>query len=103
MTVQNDKLELWGGVECTICRVGDEYTRQLERSDHAVRLGDIDRFAETGMQAIRYPVLWEHIAPEGIDSANWDWPDQRLTRLREVGIVPIVGLVHHGSGPMDTS
>lgn len=103
MTSGNDRLELWGGVECTICRVGDTYTRQLERSAHVGRLDDIDRFAETGMRAIRYPVLWEHIAPDGLESADWSWPDERLARLREVGIEPIVGLVHHGSGPMHTS
>jgi dTDP-4-dehydrorhamnose reductase len=103
MTFGTEKLELWGGVECTICRVGDSYNRQLERSAHAIRLDDIDRFADTGMTAIRYPVLWEQVAPEGPETADWSWPDERLQRLREVGIVPIVGLVHHGSGPTYTS
>ncbi|GHA74924.1 dTDP-4-dehydrorhamnose reductase [Cognatilysobacter bugurensis] len=103
MTFGREKLELWGGVECTICRVGDSYNRQLERSAHAIRLDDIDRFAATGMTTIRYPVLWEQIAPDGPESADWSWPDERLQRLREVGVEPIVGLVHHGSGPMYTS
>ncbi|MBD0362851.1 MAG: sugar nucleotide-binding protein, partial [Coleofasciculus sp. C3-bin4] len=30
------------------------------------------------------------------------WADERLERLRELGIRPIVGLVHHGSGPRHT-
>ncbi|HZX81600.1 MAG TPA: family 1 glycosylhydrolase [Lysobacter sp.] len=103
MTLDDTKLHLWGGLECTICRVGDSYTRQLERTAHATRAGDIARFAELGIQAIRYPVLWEQVAPEGLESADWTWPDERLSQLRDVGIEPIVGLVHHGSGPLHTS
>lgn len=103
MTPDATGLQLWGGLECTICRVGDSYTRQLERSAHTTREGDIDRFAQLGMRAIRYPVLWEQIAPDGPASADWSWPDARLAQLREVGIEPIVGLVHHGSGPLHTS
>ncbi|WP_205123553.1 family 1 glycosylhydrolase [Cognatilysobacter lacus] len=101
--LDNTKLQLWGGLECTICRVGDSYTRQLDRSAHTTRAGDIERFAGLGMQAIRYPVLWEQIAPEGLETADWSWPDARLGELRDAGIEPIVGLVHHGSGPMHTS
>ncbi|MBD2358410.1 sugar nucleotide-binding protein [Tolypothrix sp. FACHB-123] len=96
-------LEVWAGVECTVNRVGDEYFDQLERNGHATRLDDLDLFAELGIQAIRYPVLWERIAPNGLENADWSWADERLERLRELGIRPIVGLVHHGSGPRDTS
>ena len=96
-------LELWGGVECTVNRVGDVYFDQLERSGHTTRTDDLDRFAELGIRALRYPVLWERTAPDGPELADWTWPDERLERLRELGIRPIVGLVHHGSGPPSTS
>jgi dTDP-4-dehydrorhamnose reductase len=96
-------VELWGGVECTVNRVGDHYFSQLERSGHASRFDDLDRVAELGIRALRYPVLWERTAPDGIESADWSWPDERLARLRELGISPIVGLIHHGSGPVHTS
>ncbi|MFN6497186.1 MAG: family 1 glycosylhydrolase [Nostoc sp. DedQUE01] len=96
-------LEVWAGVECTVNRVGEEYFDQLERNGHATRLDDLDLFAELGIHAIRYPVLWERIAPNGLENADWSWADERLERLRELGIRPIVGLVHHGSGPRDTS
>lgn len=96
-------LEVWAGVECTVNRVGEEYFDQLERNGHATRLNDLDLFAELGIHAIRYPVLWERIAPNGLETADWSWADERLGRLRELGIRPIVGLVHHGSGPCDTS
>ncbi|WP_375512969.1 family 1 glycosylhydrolase [uncultured Nostoc sp.] len=96
-------LEVWAGVECTVNRVGEEYLDQLERNGHATRLNDLDLFAELGIKAIRYPVLWERIAPDGLENADWSWADERLGRLRQLGIRPIVGLVHHGSGPRDTS
>lgn len=96
-------LELWGGIECTINRVGDVYLDQLEQSGHYGRLDDIDRFADIGIRRIRYPVLWERTAPSGIASADWQWPDRALAKLRQAGIEPIVGLVHHGSGPPGTS
>lgn len=96
-------LELWGGVECTVNRVGDRYFDQLERSGHACRVEDLDLFASLGIRGIRYPLLWERIAPHGLETANWEWADQRLQRLRDLGIRPIVGLVHHGSGPVHTN
>ncbi|MBW4598098.1 MAG: sugar nucleotide-binding protein [Calothrix sp. FI2-JRJ7] len=96
-------LEMWAGLECTVNRVGEEYFDQLERNGHDVRLSDLDLFAELGIQAIRYPVLWERVAPKGVENADWSWTDERLERLQELGIRPIVGLVHHGSGARYTS
>jgi dTDP-4-dehydrorhamnose reductase len=63
--VLNSKLplEVWAGVECTVNRVREEYFDQLERNGHAMRLDDLDLFAELGIKAIRYPVLWERTAP----------------------------------------
>ena len=80
----------------------DRYHDQLERSGHANRLEDLERFAALGIQAIRYPILWERVAPLGPERADWSWPDERLSYLRALGIRPIVGLLHHGSGPRYT-
>ncbi len=96
-------LEVWAGVECSVNRVGDEFFDQLERGGHARRPGDLDLFAGLGVRALRYPVLWERTAPDGLERADWSWADERLARLRELRIRPIVGLVHHGSGPRQTS
>jgi dTDP-4-dehydrorhamnose reductase len=104
-------LELWGGLEPTINRVGERYLRQLERNGHLARAGDIERFAGLGVRAVRYPVLWEQHAPDGEDrvpagragGVDWGWAEARLGRLRALGVRPIVGLVHHGSGPRHTS
>jgi dTDP-4-dehydrorhamnose reductase len=96
-------IELWGGLECTVNRVEDQYFSQMNRNGHATRTGDLERFASLGIRAIRYPVLWERTAPDGLDKADWSWSDERLDGLRNLGITPIVGLVHHGSGPRHTS
>ena len=95
--------EIWGGLECTVNRVNDSFFSQLDRNGHATRLCDLDRFAALGIRAIRYPVLWERTAPDGLQHADWSWPDARVPALRERGIRPILGLVHHGSGPHGTS
>ena len=100
---QAANVEIWGGVECTCRRVGDAYSNQLVRSGHWERLDDLDRFAALGLRTLRYPVLWEHVAPESLDRPDWQWADERLGHLRRLGIRPIVGLVHHGSGPRYTA
>lgn len=94
-------MELWGGVECTVNRLGDAYHDQVRLTGHQSREDDLDRIADLGIKAIRYPVLWERTVPEG--QPDWTWSDQRLHRLRELRITPIVGLLHHGSGPKITS
>ena len=92
-------MEIWGGIECTVNRVGDRFFDQVVRSGHDARPDDLSRFAELGITAIRYPILWERFARSG-DAFQWE--DERLGRLRELGIRPIVGLMHHGSGPVHT-
>ena len=96
-------LAVWGGVECTVNRVGDRVFDQFDRNGHATRLDDLDRFADLGIGTLRTPVLWERVAPDGLARADWAWPDAALDRMRALGTTPIVGLVHHGSGPRATS
>jgi len=96
-------IEVWAGVECTVNRVHDDYHDQSELTGHARRIEDIDLIADLGVTAVRYPVLWERVAPEGLASADWRWTDERLERLRARGIDPIAGLLHHGSGPRHTN
>lgn len=83
-------------------RVGDRFFDQTVRSGHQHRLGDLDLFADLGVRALRYPVLWERVSPDSPEARDWTWSDERLARLRELDVRPIVGLVHHGSGPRYT-
>lgn len=96
-----EALALWGGVECTVNRVGDRFHDQLRLSGHEERIEDLDMFAELGFSALRYPLLWERIGSG--DQRDWRWSDARMARLRALGITVIAGLVHHGSGPAHTS
>jgi dTDP-4-dehydrorhamnose reductase len=96
-------LEVWGGIECSVNRLGDRYHNQLELGGHAHRLDDLDRVAALGIRTLRYPFLWELVA-RGPDlaGADWSWCDERASRLAELGISPIAGFLHHGSGPPHT-
>jgi len=93
------ELSLWGGIECTVNRVGDVYQDQVLRSGHHDRPDDLDCLADLGIRTLRYPILWERTAPDHPDVLDWRWPDERLGHLRRLGIRPVVGLVHHGCGP----
>jgi dTDP-4-dehydrorhamnose reductase len=95
-----ENLQIWGGLECTVNRIGDSFRDQLESCGHRARPDDLDRFAALGVKALRYPILWEHHSEH---AADWSWITQQVERLRKLKIHPIAGLVHHGSGPAHTS
>lgn len=95
-------IALWGGVECSVVRVGNRFVDEVELTGHGARLDDLDRIAALGIRTVRYPVVWERVWPVPHQAPDWRFTDERLGRLRELGIRPIVGLVHHGSGPRHT-
>jgi dTDP-4-dehydrorhamnose reductase len=96
-------MQLWGGIECTIARIGGESHDQLARSGHYDREGDLDLIASLGIRTLRYPLLWERASTSTPGVYDWRFADRRLAKLRALGIRPIAGLVHHGSGPLHTS
>jgi dTDP-4-dehydrorhamnose reductase len=98
-----EPLRLWGGLECTINRVGDRFFNQAEWNGYEGRPQDIALLASLGLSAVRYPVLWERIAPARLADADWAWTDAQLPALRAAGLTVIAGLVHHGSGPRQTT
>ncbi len=91
-------LELWGGVECTCNRVGNDYFDQLEFSGHCSRPDDLDWFAQLGIRTLRTGILWERHEERG-----WACHDAQVEAIRRAGIRPIAGLLHHGSGPRHTN
>jgi dTDP-4-dehydrorhamnose reductase len=101
-TTAKSTLELWGGIECTRNRVGKNYFDQICKSGHQKRIGDLEQIAALGIRVLRYPMLWEW-AVENVRRFDWTWADERLARLKELNIEPIVGFVHHGSGPSFTN
>ena len=99
---ETPSLEMWGGLECSVVRVGDVWRDQLAETGHDRRDGDLDAVAALGIRTLRYSVPWERVSPSRADSADWARPDARLARMRSLGIRPILGLLHHGSGPART-
>lgn len=100
---QASPLEIWGGFECTVNRVNDIYLDQFEFSGHQSRIDDLDRVAQLGIRTLRYPLHWERFDESSGATVDWNWAQQRLTRMQSLGIRPILGLVHHGSGPRHTN
>jgi beta-glucosidase len=73
-------------------RTLDEY----ELTEHYQRWQeDIGLLAELGLRSARYGIPWHRINPA---PGKWDftWADRPLERLLEVGIDPVVDLVHYG-------
>ncbi len=92
-------LELWGGVECTINRVHDTFFDQLDRSGHRQRtISDLKLFADLELRALRTGLLWERFAA----TLDWEPWDRLLAGMKDLNLRPIVGLLHHGSGPPST-
>ena len=92
---------LWGtGIEDTFItdpwpgtgRTLDEYelTRHYERWRE-----DLGLMADLGVPTVRYGIPWHRVNPA---RNNWDWSfaDGALDHLLELGIDPIVDLVHYG-------
>ena len=102
LVAAQDPLQVWGGLECSVVRIGDRWRDQFRETRHWGRPDDLDRVAALGIRVLRYPVLWEHVAPHRPDLRHWEWHDRRFAQLRHLGLTPIVGLLHHGSGPLYT-
>lgn len=92
-------LEIWGGVEYTHNRVCDQYFDQMEKSGHLDRVSDMELFAALGITTLRAGLLWERFEKH----PSWARTDHLLFAMRLAGMRPIAGLMHHGSGPRDTS
>ena len=100
---RSEPLAIWGGIECTVNRVDSTYFDQIQRSGHDRRRDDLARIASLGIRTLRYPLLWERTAPNGIAYADWTFSDDRIAELQRLDIRPFVGLLHHGSGPRETN
>lgn len=95
-------IEVWAGHECTVVRIGDQFRSEGDETGHDARLPDLELLASLGVRTVRYPALWEKTAPAHPDDCDWRWLDERFATLRNLGVSPIAGLLHHGSGPSYT-
>lgn len=94
--------EVWGGIECTINRVGDSYLDQLAFNQYYQQPRH-EAIASLGIKKLRFPILWEKHQPTKDTVIDWSWTSKQLTYFKEHNIDVIAGLVHHGSGPRFTN
>lgn len=100
VTDYGSPLELWGGLECSVVRLGETWRDQVRDTGHHDRSGDLFQVAALGIRTMRYPILWERCTEEHAAYCGWDWHTERLGTLERLGIVLIAGLLHHGAGPL---
>lgn len=73
-------------------RTLDEY----ELTGHYARWReDLGLLAELGLPAARYGIPWHKVQPVR-DTWDWDFADRTLGHMLELGVEPIVDLVHYG-------
>lgn len=76
-------------------RILDEY----ELTGHYERWReDIGLMAGLGVRTVRYGIPWHRVNPAP-GKWDWKWADRSLNYLLELGIDPIVDLVHYGLPP----
>ena len=90
-------MEMWAGFECTLNRVGDRFQDQLLPTERAMRSACLESLPALGVTAFRYRIAWDDVA------TPWEAVIEDIALLTSQNIKPIIGLLHHGSGPRDTS
>ncbi|AOM79656.1 family 1 glycosylhydrolase [Pedobacter steynii] len=91
-------MEVWGGIECSVNRVGENYFDQLEYDSLYDRPELLTQIIGLGVKTLRFPILWENNRPDNNNEPNWV-VEKHLELLKHHKINVIAGLVHHGSGP----
>jgi len=97
LTRSQPSTSVWVGPECSFLTVGDWHCDQLALTGHDRRVDDLDPLAGLGATGIRMPILWGRGG--GRRSTDWRWAEARMRRAIDLGLQPVVGLLHHGFGP----
>jgi dTDP-4-dehydrorhamnose reductase len=97
-------MKMWAGLECTLNRVQDKWINQEDKNGHGKRFKeDFKLFSNLGVEKIRYPCLWELVAPDEPNVFNWKMLDERLKEIKTSNFSIIATFLHHGSGPAYTN
>ena len=90
-------MEMWAGFECTLNRVDERYQDQLLPNERDMRLQCMRLLPALGITAFRYRIAWED------ETTPWSHYEEDMEFFTANNIAPILGLVHHGSGPAHSS
>ena len=88
------------GIEDTFVpqtREGERAIDEYELTQHYEHLeSDLELVAEVGAEMLRWGVPWYRVAPErGV--WDWSWVDRAIATMNQLGIRPIVDLIHYGT------
>jgi hypothetical protein len=75
--LSNARLPRWSfgaEAECTIVRLGNEWRDQSIETGHRFRPEDIDHIADLGVRRVRFPIIWESVAPDRPTSSTSNGP-----------------------------
>ncbi len=88
------------GIEDTFVpqtREGERAIDEYELTQHYEHLEtDLELVSEVGAEMLRWGVPWYRVAPQpGV--WDWSWIDRAIGRMEDLGIRPIVDLIHYGT------
>ncbi len=90
-------MEIVGGFESTYLPLAD--VDCVETSGHDQRWReDLRSLRDCGVRRLRYPIRWHRVQP-GRGSFDWGHTDEVMAWMADLGLQPIVDLVHHTSYP----
>ena len=85
------------GIECSAPIIaGGIRQDELRKTGHWDRYAeDLSLIADFGIRYVRYGIPF-HVVARDPDHFDWDWTDRALGTLRELGLEPIIDLIHFG-------
>ncbi|BDZ48895.1 hypothetical protein GCM10025867_11360 [Frondihabitans sucicola] len=88
------------GIEDTFVpqsRAGERPIDEYELTEHYEQVEtDLGLAASVGAELLRWGVPWYRVAPTA-ETWDWSWTDRALDRFRELGLRPVVDLLHYGT------
>jgi beta-glucosidase/6-phospho-beta-glucosidase/beta-galactosidase len=88
------------GIEDTFVpqtRDGERAIDEYELTQHYEHLEtDLELVSDVGAELLRWGVPWYRVAPER-GAWDWQWVDRAIAKMNDLGIRPIVDLVHYGT------
>jgi beta-glucosidase/6-phospho-beta-glucosidase/beta-galactosidase len=97
---EQDRIHFAVGIEDTFVpqtRPGERRLDEYELTQHYERWhADLGLAVEAGATMVRWGIPWHRVNP-GSDTWEWAWLDQVVDRFVELGLEPIVDLMHYGT------
>ncbi|MDF2563349.1 MAG: beta-glucosidase/6-phospho-beta-glucosidase/beta-galactosidase [Microbacterium sp.] len=97
---QDGTLHFGLGIEDTFVpqtRAGERALDEYELTEHYENWhGDLQLASDVGAQFIRWGIPWHRVNPAP-GEWDWEWVDRVLGRFDELGIRPIIDLLHYGT------